>query len=311
MPTRMRPTANKSTSSCRFLKRSGIVEIWHDRRLVAGEDWDHGIREELERANIILLLISPDFMASEYINDVEIKRAMERHDVGSACVIPVILRPCIWDLAPFAKLQALPKKGKAVSKWANPDDAYLDIAEGIRRASEIVHDPRNHQAVFAPTQSSTAAKSTSGPRSGNLQITKNFTDVDKDIFKNDAFDYIRRYIKGSLEELAARHRNVRSSFRQIDGSSFSAVVYRDGLKVSACTVMIGGRLGDIMYSSTENAPDNSCNESLSVVADDQELFFKAAGMSMITGNMHRDQKLSVEEGAELFWSLLIKPLQHS
>lgn len=291
-----------------ILQRAGIVEIWHDRRLIAGEEWDHGINSELERADIILLFVSPDFIASDYINDVEIARAMARHAVGSACVIPVILRPCKWEITPFAKLQALPKDAKAISKWPNIDEAYLDVANGIHRAVEkLAKGSPVPRTAPRPSAWSTGA---SPPRSGNLRVTKRFTDEDKDTFKHDAFDYIRRYIEGSLTELSDRNPDTRTNFRSIDANRFTAVLYRNGKKASACTVSMGGMLGDILYSSTENARDNSCNESLSVAADDQELHLNAMGMSMIHRGGGDKEKLSMEGGAELFWSLLIEPLQH-
>ena len=138
-----------------------------------------------------------------------------------------------------------------------------------------------------------------------------FSDQDKDAFKHDAFDYIRRHIEGSLAELAARYSDIRGNFRSIDANRFTAVIYRDGKKVSACTVSMGGMLGDILYSSTENDSGNSCNESLSVEVDDQMLHLKSMGMSMMFSGRNRDEKLSMEGGAELFWSMLIEPLQRN
>lgn len=294
-----------------ILQRAGIVEIWHDRRLVAGEEWDHGIKSELEGADIILLLVSPDFVASDYINDVEIARAMERHEAGSARVIPVILRPCKWDIAPFARLQALPTDAKAISKWPNIDEAYLDVANGIHRAAEKLAKAGRAPRSAPSPRASVRLSGDSTPRSGNLRVTKCFTDEDKDTFRHDAFDYIRRYIEGSLAELSDRNPDIRTNFRSIDANRFTAVIYRNGKKASACTVSMGGMLGDILYSSAENARDNSCNESLSVAADDQELHLKAMGMSMILRSGGDKEKLSMEGGAELFWGLLIEPLQHA
>ena len=115
-----------------MLKRQGVISTWHDRRLTAGEDIDKGITEELERADIILLLVSPDFLASEYCYGVEMSRALERHNAGSARVIPVILRPCEWREAPFGGLLATPIDGKAVTKYADRDDAFLEVAKAIR-----------------------------------------------------------------------------------------------------------------------------------------------------------------------------------
>ena len=294
-----------------ILKRAGIIEIWHDRRLIAGEEWDHGIKTELEAADIILLAVSPDFLASDYINDVEIERAMQRHQDGSTCVIPVILRPCIWSLAPFAKLQGLPKDGKPISKWANTDEAFHDVANGIHRAAEKSNKKATAGApVTLRAPAASPAASIAGPRSGNMRVTKRFTDEDKDTFKHEAFAFISRYIEGSLNELAARNDGIRVNFRPIDANRFTGVIYRSGKKVSACTVSMGDRFGDILYSNEENARDGSCNESLSVEADGQALHLKPLGMSQMYSSNRRDAKLSMEGGAELFWGILIEPLQY-
>jgi hypothetical protein len=113
------------------LKRNGVIESWHDRKIGAGNEWKGGIDANLEAADIILLLVSSDFIDSDYCYDIEMKRSMERHDQGSAKVIPIILRSCIWSTAPFGKLQALPTDAKAVTSWSNRDEAFTDIAKGL------------------------------------------------------------------------------------------------------------------------------------------------------------------------------------
>jgi hypothetical protein len=114
----------------------------------AGEEWKGAIDRNLEEAQIVLLLISPDFLASAYCYDIETKRAVERHDRGEARVIPVILRPCDWHEAPFGKLQALPRDGKAVTSWRNRDEAWKDVAQGIRRAVVAINvNPRSTDRV--------------------------------------------------------------------------------------------------------------------------------------------------------------------
>ena len=119
-----------------LLKRQGVLNEWHDRRIGAGAEWGKAIDENLEAADIILLLVSADFLASDYCYDIEMNRAMARHDAGEARVIPVVLRPCDWQGAPFGKLQAVPKDAKPVTTWENQDEAFTDIARGIREAVE-------------------------------------------------------------------------------------------------------------------------------------------------------------------------------
>ena len=121
-----------------LLKRQGFISSWHDRKIGARRRMGGEIDAHLNSAQIILLLISADFIASDYCYDIEVRRAMERHNAGEARVIPIILRPCDWHHAPFGKLQALPTDGKPVtgSSWHNLDEALYEVAKGIRIAIE-------------------------------------------------------------------------------------------------------------------------------------------------------------------------------
>ncbi|WP_166141426.1 toll/interleukin-1 receptor domain-containing protein [Methylosinus sp. RM1] len=117
-----------------LLTRQGAIETWHDRRVTAGEEFAGSIDAELNRADIILLLVSPDFLASNYCYDVEMSRAMERNEAGEARVIPVILRHCDWLHAPFGRLLAAPRDGKPIQSWPDLDEAFLDVVQKIRDA---------------------------------------------------------------------------------------------------------------------------------------------------------------------------------
>src|SRR3954452_20187912 len=145
-----------------LLQHQGVISGWHDRRIAAGTEWDGAISQHLEKAGIILLLVSADFLASRYCRDVEIKRAMEHHEAGTARVIPVILRPVDWHTAPFGKLQALPQDGKAVTEWSNRDKAFTDVARGIR---EVVKGllPRAQPPPTAPRPTPVVTPSPAAP----------------------------------------------------------------------------------------------------------------------------------------------------
>ena len=119
-----------------LLRDEGLIKEWYDRRIEPGMEWDGVISENLEKAHIILLLVSADFLASQYCRDVEIARAMQRHEAGTARVVPVILRPVDWHSASFGKLQALPKNGKPVITWKYRDEGFTDIARGIREVTK-------------------------------------------------------------------------------------------------------------------------------------------------------------------------------
>jgi TIR domain len=114
-------------------RQRGIIHTWDDGAISPGVEWEPEIIKNIDSADIILLLVSVDFIASEYIYGKEIKRALERHETGEARLVPIILRSVPWHYAHFGKLQALPTEGRPISsrRWANKDEAYTDVAEGI------------------------------------------------------------------------------------------------------------------------------------------------------------------------------------
>ncbi len=115
-----------------MLKRSGLIDCWHDRKILPGEEWKSEIHTELDTSHIILLLISTDFLSSRYCWDIEMKKALDMHDAGIAKVVPIILRPVSGlEYSPFSKLQYLPKDGEPVSNFSDRDKAYKDIVDGL------------------------------------------------------------------------------------------------------------------------------------------------------------------------------------
>ncbi len=122
-----------------LLKRQGVIAPWSDRKILAGEDWAGRIDEHFKAADIILLLVSADFLRSNYCYEMEMENALARHCAGTARVVPIILRDVDWHSAPFGKLQALPPGGKAITLWNNRDEAWAAVARGIR---EMVDDLR-------------------------------------------------------------------------------------------------------------------------------------------------------------------------
>lgn len=136
------PLRDELDTHLALLRRRGVIATWHDRRLAAGDDWRGGIDAHLEQANLILLLVSPDFLASDYCYDVEMKRALERHRRREAAVVPVIARPVDLEGAPFADVQALPRDAKPVTTWPNRDEAWTDVAKGVRQLAGTLAEAR-------------------------------------------------------------------------------------------------------------------------------------------------------------------------
>jgi hypothetical protein len=124
------------------LKRVGLIDDWHDRRIGPGQAWAGAIDENLEKADIILLLVSHSFVASDYCYEVEMMKALERHRNGDAVVVPVILRPVVFEDLPFAGLQALPTDARPVVKWSTRDDGFKNVVEGLRRLVKEISDAK-------------------------------------------------------------------------------------------------------------------------------------------------------------------------
>jgi internalin A len=116
----------------KLLERQGFIDSWHDRQITAGDEWREKLDKNLDQADIILLLISSDFLASDYCYEIEMKRALEKHNNSESIVIPIILRDCSWQQSPFGKLQALPENGKAITRWDDREEAWSSVEKGIQ-----------------------------------------------------------------------------------------------------------------------------------------------------------------------------------
>jgi tetratricopeptide (TPR) repeat protein len=116
------------------LKRQNIITSWYDGDIIPGVELEPEIMNHLKRAQIILLLVSADFIASDFCYTKELKEAFARHDANQARIIPILLRPTDWQGTPFSKLKMLPTDAKAVTRWPTLDDAFEDVVTGIRAA---------------------------------------------------------------------------------------------------------------------------------------------------------------------------------
>lgn len=288
------------------LKRQGAISTWHDRRIDAGDEFVGKINECLESADIILLLVSPYFIASNYCYEVEMKLALEKHERGEARIIPVILHPCDWHSTPFGKLMAVPMDGKPVSKYPNMHDAFLEVTKAIRSVAEKITGSVVTDDLTAISPSTSLPVRELTPRSSNLRIKKTFTDRDKDKYLEDAFEYIANFFEGSLSELVRRNSDVEGSFKRIDTNRFTGTVYIAGKAVSRCKICCGGRrsfMSGITYSMSDSLDENGFNEQLSVEDDGYTLSLRSLGM------IQSKEAMTVEGAAEYYWEILIKPLQ--
>lgn len=127
---------NDLETHLKLLERNGLITSWYDRKILPGEKWENVIDENFKRADIIIFLVSAEFIASDYCYEVEMKSALERHERGEAWVVPVIARDCQWKKSLFGHLQVLPKDGKPIKSWEDRDVVLKDIADQIEQVIE-------------------------------------------------------------------------------------------------------------------------------------------------------------------------------
>lgn len=286
------------------LKQQGILSTWHDRRLLPGADRSDS-QKQLERAEIILLLVSADFLKSDFCTDGSLAAALSRHHSGAARVIPVILRPCDWLHTEFGMLTPLPSGGRPVTKWADQDEAFLDIIQAIRAAlpSRPVM-PASATARIPMPPPSTGAELLP-LRSSNLRVPKIFTDRDQDRFLDETFEYLVLFFENSLRELQARHPDIETDFKRIDATRFSAAAYRHGKVQSRCRIGLGSfAFGSKGIQFSHGDAMNGINDSLTVITGEHSLYLRTMH-SHRTGSGH----LSRYGAAEHYWDLFMSRLQ--
>ena len=127
--------------SLKLLQKKGLVATWHDRDLLAGDEWEKVIRGHLQSAHLILPIISIDFFNSDYIEQVEIVEAFQRYEKGEAHILPIIARQCKWmDDPHISQLQALPEDGRPIARWDSRDDAFESVYDGIKAKIIQIHE---------------------------------------------------------------------------------------------------------------------------------------------------------------------------
>lgn len=291
-----------------MLKREGLIETMHDRRIVAGEPLGDAIDAYLEQADVILCLLSPDFIASEYCYSREMNRALERHHAGEASVIPVVLRHCDWKNTPLKELRGTPRDNKPVKAWPDVDEALLDVASDIRNAVEARCIARPEPVADLKTQGAVAlpAEVKVRPRSANLQIPRTLTDRDRDDYVEQAFEFLVEFFANSLGELESRDSQLSGKVTRLDARRFTAAAYREGKKVSAITVYSGGSWGrGISFNNSDGGDTSSSSGSFNIPERGNELRFA----SMFGRFGGPQDLLDHEQVAEAIWASFIEPLQ--
>lgn len=174
------PLLRKLEAHLNLLIQQGLISIWHDRRIVPGTNWANVIDERLEQATIILLLVSPDFLASNYCYQVEMKRALELDRDGAARVIPIAMRPVDWENAPFAHLQALPTDAKPISTWSDQDEALANVVNGVR---QVIKD-----LSFVHQEGKVLLQKSTGPVLWYVPYSRNLVFTNREMFLEELYN---------------------------------------------------------------------------------------------------------------------------
>ncbi|WP_345940593.1 SUMF1/EgtB/PvdO family nonheme iron enzyme [Nostoc sp. UIC 10630] len=277
---------NELVNHLTMLKRQGVISTWDDREIPPGGEWDRQINENLNTADIILLLVSSDFIRSEYCWSVEVTKAVERHEAREACVIPIILRSVAWQSPPLARLQALPKNAQPVtsSAWHNRDEAFTNVAEGIKVAAEQLSKAKAI-AQYRQKVEKFASDGDGDISSGELKILKRLeinlglidleaSAVQKEVLKpykirkQHIDDYRELFIdfvaqhRYPLDDRAKKELNkLQREYELKDEDVVEAKLFTENLGDGVVLEIVPIRGGKFLMGSPENEPERYSDES--------------------------------------------------
>jgi hypothetical protein len=305
------------------LKRQEAIEVWTDHCIRPGEAFDSNISAALEAADLILLLVSPDFLHSDYCVSIEMQRALERARAGQAQVVAIILRPCDWQSLEIGRMKALPTDGVPVVKFPTLDDGFHDVVKHLRamltKPTPAQPFPRHEARVTGsmPQRGEGGKDMTSlhaqvplVRRSSNLNIPQQFTDLDRSEFVREGYEFILVYFTNSLRELEARNSHIQTRIQPQTASSFVATIFSEGKKVAGCGVRQGGFVGSngINYVANDDPhQSNSSNESLSQVDDKYNLGWRSMFGTAFSGREY-SSPMTHEGAASHLWDMFVSPL---
>jgi hypothetical protein len=284
-----------------MLRREGGIAEWHDRKILAGARVDQEISKQLDDCQIFLALVSPDFLASGYCFDKEMSRAIYRHESGELIVVPVILEPCDWLASPLKQFKAVPKDGKPITGWTNENAAWLDVVTELRR---MVQSARTDE--FTSTKVPAPTPQREGTRN-KYRVKQTFDQVDREDFRRSAFDVIRDFFEGSCREIDGVE-GLRGRYESMGPSAFTCTVVNRLMKsrsdgTAHITLRSGtdSMLGDISWSFSPRARENTAHGGFRVDADDYHLFLRE---DFFTGAEKREWAAS--EAAHRLWQEFIE-----
>lgn len=287
-----------------MLERDGLITSFYDRDILAGGHLDTEIFQELDASDVFLAFVSPDFLASKYCYEREMKRAIQLHEAGRIRIIPVIVEDCEWKASPLGQFKAFPTDAIPIAAWANENAAYLSIVTALREVAEAskIKDKPPPQAS-APV----AGKSQHATAKPAYRLKRSFDQIDRIKFREEAFRTIKSYFRESADEIA-RVEGVRCLFREVGEYSFTCTIINEafGRGIAHITVHMGTEkhgMGDIFWSNQENAERNTAHGHWSIGHTEYDQHLEGGAFESFGD---RERTFTAKAAAEAMWAGFIE-----
>lgn len=277
------------------LSRDGDLNAWTDHKILPGAKLDAEISAALEKSGLFVALVSPDYLASNYCYEKEFTRALELANAGKLRIVPVIVEPCDWQASPLRQFAALPKDGKPISEWTNPNNAFLDVVMGLRRA-------------LAPAPKAEAGQS--GEPARRVRVKQHFDAIQRSELADQAYEVIKTYFSASCSELnGIPDAQIRAKFENMSDTAFTCTVVNRATRsggeahITVRNTKQSAHFGDITYVYQRYAKDNVSNGSIRVEADEYNLFLT---MDSFFGSSRADTTFTPQQAATKLWLDFVK-----
>jgi hypothetical protein len=283
------------------LQRDRLITTWTDRQIEAGGRIDDQISKALDRAQLFIALLSPDYIDSGYCYDQELTRALAREANGAMIIVPVIVQPCDWLNTPFAKFKALPRDGKPVAEWANVHTAFLDVAQQLRKL--VAGEAQVVASESQPTMRPAAA-------SRNYRVKKEFDSIQKMDFVSQTFGQVKDYIHRYLDEVKTLDDVKARPLSNTDTKYECLLVNRNLIKTEARLVVtteqqnsgfsvLRGNSPQLFYS-IDKLNTQPQFQSFSLAWDEFHLYWSESPMAAFYGRTSKDELSSKDIAEHIF-----------
>ena len=280
------------------LKREGLLTSWFDGEILAGGSLDENIKDELNKAEIFLAVVSPDYLNSAYCYDVEFQKALSRFATGEVKILPIIAQPCDWKSSPFGRFKAIPKDVKPISEWTNENIAFLNIIDELRKLVSPKQETQVKSSHMEIARSQTVYK-----------VKRDFDPVDLLNFRDDSFETIYSYFSDSIEEINGVNEIKARFVRDMPKQYFTCVITNRAKIGTTGYISIGiqgnnhfGRDG-ITYALADQLNQNIYGNNFVIDHSDYELYW--AKHDLMSHDRNK-QQLKAKDIAKLLWGKFIE-----